>query len=245
MRAMRFSTTTLAVLALLAAAAPVRAQAPGPTPPPYADEDNTILHLSETATRQVPQDRLTIELRADVTGPDAARVQTVINRRMASALDRAKEVPAVRTDTRGYWVQQERPANAEPRWHGVETIALIGTDTASVLKLAGTLQQGGLVMSRLSYDVAPETMKAAEDDLTSTALQRLKDRVDHVAKDMGLVMRNFRDLQVGNVSGNQPPPRPLLMAARAEAAAPPAAEPGETTLTVTASADVVLSRNPP
>lgn len=242
---MRTGTTTIALLTLLAAATPARAQ-PAGAAAAYGDPGDTVLHLNENATRQVPQDRLTIELRADVTGPDAARVQAAVNRQMATALQRAKDVPTVHTETRGYWVQQERPANAAPRWHGVETIALIGTDTAAVLKLAGTLQQAGLVMSRLTYDVAPETMKAAEDDLTSTALQRLKDRVDHVAKDMGLVLRNFHDLRVSNVSGSQPPPRPFLMGAMAkEAVTPVPAEPGVTTLTVTANADVVLSRNPP
>jgi len=53
---------------------------------------------------------------------------------------------------------------------------------------------------------------------------------------------------VGNVTGNAPPPRPLLMramTASSAAAPPPAAEPGETTLEVSVDADVVLSRNPP
>lgn len=241
---MRTGTTTIVLFALLAAAAPARAQPTG-AGAAYGDPGDTVLHLSETATRQVPQDRLTIELRADVTGPDAARVQATVNRRMATALERAKDAPTVRTETRGYWVRQERPVNVAPRWRGVETIALVGTDTAAVLKLAGTLQQAGLVMSQLTYDVAPETMKAAEDELTTAALQRLKDRVDHVAKDMGLVLRNFRELHVGNVGGNPPPPRPFLMGAMAKEVTPAPAEPGETTLTVTASADVVLSRNPP
>lgn len=229
---------------LLATATPVLAQAPGTA----SDDDNTLLHLTQAATREVAQDRLTIEIRADVTGADAASVQAAVNRRMATALERAKAAAAsARTETRGYWVQEERPANAPARWHGVETLALIGTDTAAVLKLAGTLQHEGLVMSRLSYDVAPDTAKSIEDDLTSSALQRLKERVDHIAKDMGLVVRNFKALRVGNVTGNTPPPRPFVMrAATAAAAAPaPAAEPGETTLEVSVDADVVLSRNPP
>lgn len=233
-----------AILALLLlAAAPAQAQVPA-TAGPYSDDD-TILHVGQSAARQVRQDRLTVELRADVSGPDASRVQATVNRRMAAALERARQVPSVRVETRGYSVQQERPSGGAVRWRGIETLALIGSDTADVLKLTRALQQGGLVMSRLAYDVAPDTMKAAEDDLTAAALQRLKERVDRIAKDMGLVLRNFRDLRVGNVSGNVPP-RPLFTSAMArETAPPPAAEPGETTLTVTVDADVVLSRNPP
>jgi len=195
-------------------AVPALAQAPSAA----GDEDSTLLHLNQTATREVAQDRLTIEIRADVTGADAGSVQAAVNRRMATAIERAKAAPSVRTETRGYWVQQERPANAPARWHGVETLALIGTDAAAVLKLAGTLQQEGLVMSRLSYDVAPDTAKSIEDELTTSALQRLKDRVDRIAKDMGVAVRNFKALRVGNVGGNIQP-RPFLMRQAASPAA--------------------------
>jgi predicted secreted protein len=236
-----------AAIAFATIATPVLAQPASPATG-YADDENTVLHLTQTATREVAQDRLTIEIRADVSGPDAEQVQTAINRRMTAALERAKAVPSVRAETRGYWVQEERPTNAPARWHGVETLALIGTDTAAVLKLAGALQQSGLVVSRLGYDVAPETAKSVEDDLTTTALQRLKDRVDHIAKDMGLVVRNFKALRVGNVGGNVSP-RPVLMRTMAAPASssspPPAAEPGKTTLEVSVDADVMLSRNPP
>jgi len=237
---MRSALTAMAFL--LATATPVLAQAPGTA----GDDDSTLLHLTQAAMREVAQDRLTIEIRADVTGTDAGSVQAAINRRMAAALGRANAAASVRTETRGYWVREERPANAPARWHGVETLALIGTDTAAVLKLAGMLQHEGLVMSRLSYDVAPDTAKSVEDDLTTAALQRLKERVDHIAKDMGLVVRNFKALRVGNVTGSNPP-RPLLMRAMTAAAAgpAPAAEPGETMLEVSVDADVVLSRNPP
>lgn len=231
-----------ALLFVLLAAAPAYAQTTG------SDDDSTVLHLNETAHRDVAQDRLTIEMRVDVTAGDAEHVQTAVNRRMTAALERAKAETSVRTETRGYWVQQEQPANAPTRWRGIETVALVGTDTAAVLKLAGVLQQGGLVMSSLSYDVAPETAKAIEDDLTTAALQRLKDRVGHIAKDMNLYVRSFKALRVGNVTGNAPPPRPLMRAMAAAPASsppPPAAAPGEATLGVNVDADVVLSRNPP
>jgi uncharacterized protein len=236
-------TALLAAVLVFAATTPVLAQVSSAA----GDDENTVLHLTQAATRDVAQDRLTIEIRLDVSGPAAEQVQATINRRMTAALERAKAAPSVRTETRGYWVQQERPANAPARWRGVETLALTGTDTAAVLKLAGTLQQSGLIMSRLSYDVAPETAESIEDGLTTAALQRLKDRVDRIAKDTGLVVRNFKALRVGNVTGNVPP-RPFMlkaMSAGAAAPPPPAAEPGRTTLEVSVDADVVLSRNPP
>lgn len=229
---------------LVLTALPAGAQ---PLPATAGDDDGTVLHLDETATQTVRQDRLTVELRADVSGPDASRVQATINRRMAAALDKAKAVPAVHAATLGYWVEEERPKTGPVRWRGIESLQLTGTDPAAVLTLAGTLQQGGLVMSRLTYDVAPETARSVENELTTAALQRLKDRVGRIAKDMGLYLRNFRNLRVGNVSGNLPP-RPVLMramTAASPATPPPSAEPGNTTLQVTVDADVVLARNPP
>ncbi|HEX9465798.1 MAG TPA: SIMPL domain-containing protein [Alphaproteobacteria bacterium] len=233
----------MAAALLLAAASNAHAQASDPTA-----DDATVLHLSESAQRLVRQDRLSLELRAEATGTDPARVQSTINRRMAAALDQAHAVSGVEAETRGYWVRQERPAdrqtggNGPTRWHGVQSLSLHGSDTAALLKLAGELQQSGFVMSNLAYDVAPQTARSLEDELTSLALQRLRDRVQRIATDMGLELRNFRNLQIGNVTGAGTPIRPLQMmrAAAAAPAPPPAAEPGETTLEVAVSAEVVL-----
>ena len=227
---LRVSTIVLALIA-----GPALAQ-----PAPPSDDDHTVLHLSESAQRTVRQDRLTVEMRADVTGPDAARVQAAINKRMEVALETAGAIPAVRSETRGYWVQQERPKDAPARWHGVQILALISTDSATLLKLTGELQQKGLVISSLSYDVAPETARALEDELTAQALQRLHQRIGLIASQMKLDLRNIRNLQVGNVSSGGPSPRPRLMSAMAAEAPPPAAAPGETTLQVNVNADVVL-----
>jgi predicted secreted protein len=187
---------------------------------------------------------LTIQLRAEVTGPDATRVQSEINRRMAAALERARAVPTVRAETRGYWVNQERPHNTPVRWRGQQMLALIGGDAAATLALAGELQQSGLVMSGMNFDLLPETARAAEDELTAEALKRLRERAARVAAAMALNIRNIRDVRVGQVGG-QIPPRPMMM--RADAAgsvAQPVAEAGETTVRVTVDAEVVLVPRP-
>jgi len=223
------------VIALLLGVGTAHAQ-----PAPPGDDNSTVLHLSESAQRTVRQDRLTIELRAEATGPDAGRVQTAINKRMEAAVEAAGGIPVVRSETRGYWVQHERPRDAAARWHGVQVLALISKEGPTLLKLTGELQQKGLVISSLNYDVAPETARALEDELTTEALKRLRERISHIAADMKLELRNVRNLQVGNVSSGGQPPRPRLMTAMAAEAPPPAATPGETTLQVNVTADVVL-----
>jgi predicted secreted protein len=228
--------TILAVLTLAAAQAGAQTI---PVPPP---DDATVLHLSESAQRVLRQDRLTIQLRAEVTGPDATKVQAEINRRMTAALERTRAVPSVRPDARGYWVQQERPEKGASQWRGVQTLGLTGPDSGALLVLTGELQQAGMLLTNLSYEVAPDTARALEDELTAEALKRLRERADRVASTMGLTVRGFRDVRVGNVSGDRNP-RPMMamrMSPGAAPAPPPVAEPGETTVQVTVDADALL-----
>jgi len=210
------------------------------TPAPARDDGSTVLHVGEFAERVLRQDRLSIQLRVEASGPDAGRVQAEINRRMTAALEQARRVPAVRAETRGYWVNHERPNNAPSRWRGQQMLVLTSTDTAAALALAGGLQQGGLIMSGMNFDLSPEATRAAEDELTAEAIRRLRERIERVAATMSLQVRNIRDLRVGQTGGG-PGPRPMMMRAEAAGgAAPPVAEPGETTVRVSVDAEAVL-----
>src|SRR5438270_13213201 len=81
-----------------------------------AEQLMTVLHLSQSAERSVIRDLLRIELRVEETGADARSVQATINRRMAVALDRARQVQGVRVETGSYNVGEERPQNGPTRW---------------------------------------------------------------------------------------------------------------------------------
>src|ERR1700747_140833 len=173
-----------------------------------ADQQLTVLHLSQTAERSVIRDLLRIELRVEETGADARSVQAAINRRMAAALDRAKQVQGVRVETGSYNVGEERPQNGPARWRGSQSGILNGKDAYSMLKLAGVLQSDGLSTSSLTYDVAPETVRGAEEDLTAEALAELDHRAASIADRMHLAVVRFRDVRVGNAeTGGRPAPR--------------------------------------
>ena len=197
----------------------------------------TVLHLSQTAERSVIRDLLRIELRVEETGTDARAVQAAINRRMAAALDRAHQVQGVRVETGSYTVGEERPPNGPTRWRGSQSVILTGKDADSMLKLAGALQSDGLSTSSLTYEVAPETVRGAEEDLTAEALAALDHRAASVADRMHLAVVRFRDVRVGNAeTGGRPVPRFAAMAMAA-----PVAEPGEATVRVTIEAELVLA----
>jgi predicted secreted protein len=217
-----------AALALLAAR-PAAAQHPDH----HDDPTLTKLRLVETAQRTVRQDRLRAMLRAEVTGPDARRVQAEINRRMAAALDRAK--------AGSYSLYEERQPNAGATWRGQQSLALIGTEFNDVLALAGELQQGGLVFSGMQFELRPETARVYEDEMTSEAIKRLRERGDKVAAGMGLKVIRVRELSVGNVMGDQPrPPVRMRMEATMAQAAPPVAEAGDQIIQISVQAEIVL-----
>src|SRR5260370_36494284 len=123
---------TLAIAVALFASAHAMAQ--------DAEQRMTVLHLGQTAERSVIRDLLRIELRVEETGADARSVQTVINRRMAAALDRVRQVQGVRVETGSYNVGEGRPQNGPTRLRGSQSVVLTRKDADCVLKLARALQ---------------------------------------------------------------------------------------------------------
>jgi predicted secreted protein len=202
-----------------------------------AGQPMTVLHLNQTAERAVIRDLLRIELRVEETALDVRSVQSASNRRMAAALERARQVQGVRVETGSYNVGEERPQNAAARWRGSQSIILTGKDADSMLKLAGVLQSDGLSTSSLAFDASPETVRGAEEDLTAEALAALDHRAASIAGHMHLVVLRYRDLHIGNAdTGGRPVPR---FAAAAMAA--PVAEPGEAVIRVTIEAELLLA----
>jgi predicted secreted protein len=208
-----------------------------------AEQRATVLHLSQSADRNVARDLLRVELRAEETGGDPRSLQAAINRRMAAALDRAKQAQGVRVETGSYGVGQEHPPNAPARWRGSQSLILTGKDADAILKLAGALQSDGLMMSSLGYEVSPETVRSAQDELTAEALAALDRRAAAIAESMHLAVLRYRDLRVGNAE-TEGRPMPRFAAMAAAAAPPPVAEPGEAVIHVTVEGDLLLGQRP-
>ena len=209
---------------------------------PAPGRQTTVLHLSQTAERKVGRDLLRIELRVEETGADPLALQRAINRRMAAALDRAHQAPGVEVETGAYAVNEEQPQGGPARWRGSQSLILSGANADAALKLAGTLQSDGLLMSSLGYEVSAATVRAAEKDLTAEALAGLDRRAAAIADRLHLRVLRYRDLQVGNAeTGDGPMPR----FAGALAMAAPVGAPGEAAIRLTVSAELLLGPAPP
>ena len=224
--------------ASLLSALPVVVRAADEPPPPAAA---TILHLSERAARQVPRDELVLQLRVEATAKTAGDAQAEINRRMPAALDAAKKVPAVKAETPTMNVFELREKGKPPVWKATETLQLRSKDFGAALELLGKLEEQGLLVSAMNFDVSREALKSVEDALTAEALKRLRGRADAIAGDMGLAVDHVRSVQIGDAG--EPGPRPFeyaMVRQRVAASPPPAAEAGEAPVSVAVSAEIWL-----
>jgi uncharacterized protein len=209
------------------------------TPPPAAA--STMLHLTQSAERRIARDLLHVEMRAVKTGADPQTIQAAINQTMAKALAAARQVQGIEIETGSYGVYREAPQKTPLEWTGSQELFLSGADSGSLLKLAGVLQAEGLVMANLGYEVSPKAVHAAEDDLTAEALSALQQRAATIARQLHLAVLGYRNLTVGNAeTGNGPMPRFSAAAATPAPLPPPVAAPGEATVRVTVSADILL-----
>jgi predicted secreted protein len=209
-----------------------------------ADQRATVLHLSQTAERTLARDLLRVELRVEETGSDPRAVQSAINRRMTAALDRARQAEGVRVETGSYHVGEERPPNRAATWRGSQSLILKSKNADATLKLVGALQSDGLSTASLGYEVSPETVRSAQDDLTAEALAALDRRAASVAEATHLAVLRYRDLRVGNAE-TEGRPVPRFGGAAMAAGAPPVAEPGEAVVRVTVEAELLLGSSRP
>jgi uncharacterized protein len=234
------SHRTILVLTALLAALPLVSASGADEPQPTAAA--TILHLSERAERQVPRDELVLLLRVEATAKTARDAQAEINRRMPAALDEAKKVAAVKAETPAMNVFEVREPNKQPVWRATEALQLRSKDFTAALALLGKLEEQGLLVSALNFEVSHDALKGVEDALTAEALKRLQMRAAAIAGDMGLSVDHVRSVQIGDAG--EPGPRPLLYggvaAARAAASPPPTAEAGEAPVSVTVNAEIWL-----
>lgn len=209
--------------------------------------NRTEVQFTQQAERLEARNRVTIKLNVEARGNNAQQIQRDINKRMTAAISKAQEIPAISVETGSYSVS--RPYDSEnakenDRWRGSQTLSLTSDDFDAVIKLSGELQGDGLVMDEMRFFVAPETLKAAQDELTSVALQTLKDRTNHVADDLGLKIERYKSITIGNASeeygeSNRKAGKAVSVASGKNA--PPAVAAGYALVTLQVSATAVMS----
>ena len=204
---------------------------------PAAPLAETTLHLGESAEVTRAPDEIVAVLRAEARAGSAAAAQEAVNRAIAAALDRARAVPGVRVATGGYWTNRVEEGRA---WQASQQITLRGADGAALLDLVGALQQQGMAVSQLHWQLTRETARAAREEASRLALDALRRRADAVAAQLGLQVAGLREVRI-DAPDRAPRPAPMAMPAmRAAAAPPPAAVAEDIVVSATVEAVVVL-----
>ena len=212
------------------------------TAPLQAQEaGRTTLVLSETAAREVAQDTLVALLaaRAEAGTPRAAQAE--VNQAMTAAIQKAEAVTGVRAATAGYRVYQEYDRDGEPRgWIAEQDLRLTSREAAPLLELAGLLQEDGLLLNGLNYQLSDEARRAIEDELALEAIAALRRRAEEVAASVAMAVETIATLRVGAVA-DEPPIRPMMRTSMAEAAAaPPVALPDVEIVSTRVQAELIL-----
>lgn len=206
-------------------------------PAAYAD---TILHLSVTAEVTAMPDELVAELTAEAQAASAGAAQAQVNAMIGKALGAVKSVPAITASTTSYSVWHQ--TDPKDVWQASQGMTLRAHDGAALLALVGQLQQDGMAVGNLSWQLSPALAETTYEQALAKAVDKLTSRGRTAASLLHMTMQGFRSVTLGD--DGQPGPRPMMrmmtMAAKAEAAPPPNAVSEAVTVSATVSGEAKL-----
>ncbi len=203
-----------------------------------------VVQLSASASIEVQQDLLTLNMTTSRDGPDASAVQSQLKQALETALAEAKK-----TALAGQMDVRTGNFNLSPRyardgkmtgWQGTTELVLEGRDFARIGAAAGKIQT--LTMGGVVFGLSREQRTRVEADAQSQAIESFKAKAAEITKGFGFTGYALREV---SVSANDPGfvPRPRMMAMEAKAAsadAPMPLEAGKSTVMVTVSGSVQL-----
>lgn len=208
-------------------------------------DGQVILNISATERREVEQDLLVATLNYSATNTNSRELQNEINSAMKKALDLVKKEKNVKVNTGAYQVYQTNDQRTkEKKWQGSQSLTLKSKDAKTILELAGKLQDMKLNMNGLNYTLSPETAITVQDNLMEAALKQLQTRANRAAKALGKSTAELRE--VNTQGGGIPIQRrnyarsAMVMESADMAMSAPVAASGESTITLTVSARVIL-----
>jgi predicted secreted protein len=205
---------------------------------------DTILHLSVTASVTTMPDELAAQLTANADAPTAGAAQQQVNQMVDKALGTAKGLTAVTASTTQYSVWHE--TDPKDVWHASQGVALRSTDGGRLLTLVGQLQQDGLAVGDLRWQLSPAASEKSYEQAVARAIDLLTARAGTVASLLHLTLRGFRSVTVGEDGGPPAPMGMMRMMAVAPAAAspPPSAQADVVTVSATVSGEAKLVTAP-
>jgi predicted secreted protein len=208
-------------------------------PPP-----ENVVQLSASASVEVPQDLLSLQLGVTREGSDPGQIQAQLKSVLDQALAEAK-----RSAQPGAMDVRTGNFNVSPRygrdgrisgWQGTAELLLEGSDFARISQAAGRMQQ--MSVTGAGFRLSREKRQQAEREVQAEAVARFRARAAELAKAFGFNGYGLREVSVQSQDSGFVP-RPRMMAMEAKAASADAAVPveaGKAAVTVNVSGSVQL-----
>lgn len=202
------------------------------------------IDLAASAEQEVANDLLVAVLYVEHEGQRQADVSARVNTAMAWALEQAKPVTGIKTQTLQYNTYPVYANNATTisGWRARQSLRIEGRDAKLIGELISGLQEK-LAVESVGYAVSRESRRAAEEALTAGALEQFDQRAKQIAGALG--RPGYRIVRL-NVSSTGNPGMPvayraqMMEAASMKAAAPAQVDAGEQTLGVSVSGTIEL-----
>lgn len=196
------------------------------------------VHLQAQQSRAVSNDTMHVTLNTYADMQDAAALAERINRDMEWALARASAFAGVKVSTGAYQTWPVYRENIKKGWRGQQSLVLESTDTQGLSQLAGQLQEK-LQIKSMNFSVSDERRTEVENSLIRMALDAFKQRAGIVGDNLQATGYRLVDINI-NTSSQRPPVVYQARAMALEAAAPVAAEAGESDIQVTVNGTIEL-----
>ena len=197
------------------------------------------VNLTASADMEVENDTLVAVLYAQKEGNNTAKLAKGVNKAIAEAVARAKEIPNIKAQTLEYSTNPVYKRNILSGWRVRQSIRLESKDSAVLSDLIGQLQKK-LKVSHITYAVSPERRKEVEEKLIADAIAAFKHRAELVAKSMDRNGYRLIEIQI-NTSGMAPRLiRRAIAMEKVAADAAPTLEAGTQRVTVSVNGAVEL-----
>lgn len=208
----------------------------------------TLITLSAMEMVEVDQDLLVANLYFRAEDKNISTVQDSVNKKMKEALDAAEKVDSVKAATQQYHVHEydrsrSRDGRSDMIWRGQQGLQLKSKESGDLLELVGKLQAMGFAMNGLSYTLSPQKMEDTQNSLLEDTIAKLMAKAERTAKALGKNEVEVLKIDVNPTGGNfhQPVMRAMAMEAASSSMAAPVAAPGESQVSLSVSAQILLT----
>lgn len=213
----------------------------------FADDDKpkgTIINLTEQSSLEVENDLLVTELKFSSKDQDSVKLQDRINSTINEAFKVIASYKDVEVSTQRYSVYQRYEANAEKKieeWQGEQSLIITSTNKDQILELTGKLQQLGMTVNSLQYQLSRGKSEETYNSLLEPTINKLKVKAKKIAK--SLDKEEFEFLSM-NLDSQLIMPNDAIMyktsAAESNTYTKPVAAKGKTNVMVNVNAQILI-----